>query len=168
MLYSLLTLTSFSHMYADFKLKFNLQFLPFEHFRYVYSSVLIQPLRSHRLDPARPMSMHGPLHGCSTRPNLEAVKLAKVLLRRCMYHRPVQSPIRLLIWFNLDAWMDSKLDHIRSELLFMKQSSVVWFVKASGSLRSLWRPYIPSLFWFVASSSDAICEQPPKLSAPHK
>ena len=59
-------------MYADFKLKFNLQFLPFEHFRYVYSSVLIQPLRSHRLDPARPMSMHGPLHGCSARPNLEA------------------------------------------------------------------------------------------------
>ena len=59
-------------MFADFKLKFNLQFLPFEHFRYVYSSVLIQPLRSHRLDPARPMSMHGPLHGCSARPNLEA------------------------------------------------------------------------------------------------
>ena len=59
-------------MYADFKLKFNLQFLPFEHFRYVYSSFLIQPLRSHRLDPARPMSMHGPLHGCSARPILEA------------------------------------------------------------------------------------------------
>ena len=72
MLHSLLTLTSFSHMYADFKLKFNLQCLLFEHFRYVYSLVLIQPLRSHRLDPARPMSMHGPLHGCSARPNLEA------------------------------------------------------------------------------------------------
>ena len=62
-------------MFADFKLKFNLQFLPFEHFRYVYSSVLIQPLRSHRLDPARPMSMHGPLHGCSARPNLEAERI---------------------------------------------------------------------------------------------
>ena len=60
-------------MYADFKLKFNLQCLLFEHSRYVYSSVPIQPLRSHRLDPARPMSMHGPLHGCSARPNLEAV-----------------------------------------------------------------------------------------------
>ena len=72
MLYSLLTLTSFSHMYADFKLKLKLKFLPFEHFCYTYSSVLIQPLRSHRLDPARPMSMHGPLHGCSARPNLEA------------------------------------------------------------------------------------------------
>ena len=59
-------------MYADFKLKFNLQCLLFEHSRYVYSSVPIQPLRSHRLDPARPMSMHGPLHGCSARPNLEA------------------------------------------------------------------------------------------------
>ena len=72
MLHSLLTFTSFSHMYADFKLKFNLQCLLFEHFRYDHSSVLIQPLRSHRLDPARPMSMHGPLHGCSARPNLEA------------------------------------------------------------------------------------------------
>ena len=72
MLHSLLTLTSFSHMYADFKLKFNLQCLLFEHFRYDHSSVLIQPPRSHRLDPARPMSMHGPLHGCSARPNLEA------------------------------------------------------------------------------------------------
>ena len=31
-----------------------------------------QHLYSHHLDPARPMSMHGPLHGCSARPNLEA------------------------------------------------------------------------------------------------
>ena len=59
-------------MYADFKLKFNLQCHLFEYSRSVYSSVPIQPLRSHRLDPARPMSMHGPLHGCSARPNLEA------------------------------------------------------------------------------------------------
>ena len=66
-------------MYADFKLKFNLQFLPFKHFRYVYSSVLIQPLRSHRLDPARPMSMHGPLHGCSARPNLEAASKPRMI-----------------------------------------------------------------------------------------
>ena len=74
-------------MYADFKLKFDLQFLPFEHFRYVYSSVLIQPLRSHRLDPARPMSMHGPLHGCSARPNLEAVYTSTcVLLWFCTFH----------------------------------------------------------------------------------
>ena len=78
MLHSLLTFTSFSHMYADFKLKFNLQCLLFEHFRYDHSSVLIQPLRSHRLDPARPMSMHGPLHGCSARPNLEAEERSRV------------------------------------------------------------------------------------------
>ena len=81
-------------MYADFKLKFNLQCLLFEHFRYDYSSVLIQPLRSHRLDPARPMSMHGPLHGCSARLNLEAAdNLDPAQLHQKRLDRKVEFPL---------------------------------------------------------------------------
>ena len=110
MLHSLLTLTSFSHMYADFKLKFNLQCLLFEHFRYVYSSVPIQPLRSHCLDPARPMSMHGPLHSCSARPNLEAsyVRIMLVcygLFQYSMFQKKVRTELSSLS--TLDLFSDS-------------------------------------------------------------
>ena len=153
-------------MYADFKLKFNLQCLLFEHFRYDHSSVLIQPPRSHRLDPARPMSMHGPLHGCSTRPNLEAGFKRMIRVSGCPLQNderlewlsvsPTKFPTKCRIpWTSLSSRKGPyqimiEPDHqitsprIRySDTLLTKQEVVCihsrWCDHAQGITRALWR-----------------------------